>query len=205
MTPPARRLLFVAAALGLLLAARLPETPSPFPAEARSGSYTVDAVHSSAWFGVQHLGVSNFYGRFNDVDGEFVLDTADPGACSVRLAIRADSVDTANAKRDAHVRSEDFLDAGKFPAMSFESDAVKAGADGALRVSGTLNLHGESHELSFDARVIGSADSPFGDHRCGVEARFTVKRSDYGMDGMLAMLGDEVSFVVSLEGVLQQD
>ena len=198
------RLLTVAVLALALLLALAPAAPSPFPEDATSGTYAVDGGHSTAWFGVLHLGVANFYGRFNTISGEFVLDTEDVTQSSVKIQIDPMSVDTQSSGRDEHIRSADFLDVENFPLMGFQSTGVEAGEDGSLRVTGHLTLHGERRELAFDAVIVGAGDSPWGDHRCGLEARFTVKRSEFGMEAMLDKLGDEVHFTVSLEGILQK-
>ena len=164
------------------------------------GTYAVDGVHSTAWFGVRHLGVANFYGRFNGISGEFVL--ADAAAeCSVSVTVDPASVDTANKSRDDHIRSAEFLDVENHAVMSFESSAVEAGEEaGTYRVTGTLDLHGVEREVTVDARLIGAGETAFGDVRAGLEATFTVRRSEYGMNAMLDKLGDEVRFTLSLEG-----
>lgn len=177
------------------------DPPAAAAQEFRGGTYVIDAVHSSVVFGVQHLGVSNFYGRFNDVSGTFVVDTTDPGKSSISVRIDPASVDTANGKRDDHVRSADFLDVERYPEMLFESRSVARDGE-RWTVAGTLTFHGVQNDVEAAFELIGSADTRMG-ARAGAEARFTIRRSEFGMDGMQGALGDEVSLVVSLEGVLQ--
>jgi polyisoprenoid-binding protein YceI len=181
-------------------------TPAPTPSDtvdAKAGTYRVDGGHSSAWFGIRHLGVANFYGRFNSMEGEFVLDLDEPDNCRVKVSIDPDSVDTNSDGRDDHVKSPDFLDVENFALMGFESSSVAIAEDGTLKVTGKLNLHGKNQELTIDVKLVGAGDTAFRDYRCGMEATFTISRSDFGMDAMLDKLGDEITFTLSLEGILQ--
>jgi len=174
------------------------------PIEAKAGTYRVDGGHSTAWFGIRHLGVANFYGRFNSIEGEFTYDPDDAEACKVKVGIDPESVDTNSGGRDEHVKGPDFLDVENFPLMGFESTSVAFGEDGMLAVTGKLNLHGKTRDVTIDVEIVGAGDTAFRDYRCGMEARFTVSRGDYGMDAMLDKLGDEIRFTLSLEGIIQE-
>jgi len=185
-----------------LLGANTPVALAPTQDEVvfEPGTYAVDAGHSTSWFGVRHLGVANFYGRFNGLSGEFVLAEA-AADCSVRVTVDPASLDTASKSRDDHIRSAEFLDVENHPTMSFESTAVAAGEEpDTYRVTGTLTLHGVQKEITVDARLVGAGKTAFGDVRAGLEATFTVNRSEYGMNAMLDKLGDEIRFTLSLEG-----
>lgn len=162
-------------------------------------TYEVDASHSHVGFAITHLKVSRFYGRFNDVAGTFVVD-ADPAKCSIELTVKAASVDTANKKRDDHLRSQDFFSVEEFETISFKSSAATKKGD-KLEVKGTLTLHGVSKEITVEVEHVGTGPGMKGEQRAGYEARFTIKRSDYGMTYLLDGLSDEVRLVVSLEGV----
>ena len=95
----------------------------------------------------------------------------------------------------------EFLDVEDHPVMSFGSSSVEAGeAAGTYRVTGTLSLHGVTKEITVDARLVGAGKTAFGDVRAGLEATFTVRRSEYAMQAMLDKLGDEVRFTLRLEG-----
>jgi polyisoprenoid-binding protein YceI len=157
----------------------------------------VDAVHSSVIFRIKHLNVSWFYGRFTDVSGTVTLDEAKPAESSVEFDIKTESVDTHDAKRDKHLKSSDFFSATEFPSIHFKSKSVMKDKD-HYQVDGELTLHGVTKPLSVSVEPSGSGDTPMG-HRAGYETTFTVKRSDFGMGGMLDALGDEVRVTVSVE------
>ena len=102
-------------------------------------TFKIDPVESSVVFSVMYLGVTNFYGRFNDVTGTVVLDKADPSKSSVDLTIPVESVDTNNEKRDQHLKSPDFFNAKQFPVMTFKSKKVEWSGD-TYNVTGDFTL-----------------------------------------------------------------
>lgn len=163
-------------------------------------TYEVDASHSLVAFGIKHLKVSNFYGRFNDVSGKIVVDQ-DPAKCSVEIKVKATSVDTANKDRDKHLRSPDFFSVEEFPDITFKSSAVKK-AEKGWEVTGTLTLHGVSKEITIQVEHTGNGKNPrSGATLAGFETWFTIKRSEYGMNyGLPDALSDEVKMHISIEG-----
>jgi polyisoprenoid-binding protein YceI len=167
---------------------------------AQADTFKIDPVHSSIIFSIKHLGVSNFYGRFNDVSGTVVLDKADPSKGSVELSIPIDSIDTHNGKRDQHLKSPDFFNAKQFPVMTFKSNKVEGSGDN-YRVSGDLTLHGVTKPLTLEIENFKEGKGMEDEIRGGGETQFTIKRSDHGMNFMQGPLGDEVEIVVSLEGI----
>lgn len=172
------------------------EEPGGAP-DAAAAPYRIDPVHSSVWFQIRHLGISTFYGRFNDVSGDFAVH--DGGACSV--VVRSDSVDTNHGERDGHLRGPDFLAAKEFPEISFRSASIENAPGDLLRVEGVLTLRGVSRRLSVWARREGAGRGPAGEKRVGVESTFTIRRADYGMEWRPDVLGDEITVTVALEGV----
>lgn len=162
--------------------------------------YEVDPAHSSVSFKIEHSGISWIHGRFNDVAGEFLVDAEKPAASSFALTMKTESVDTANAKRDAHLASPDFFNAKQFPALSFQSKSVKK-TDNGLEVTGDLTLHGETKPVSFLLRGGKTAEFPPGTQRTGYTTHFQLKRSDFGIDSAMEFLGDEVHVEISFQGV----
>jgi polyisoprenoid-binding protein YceI len=165
-------------------------------------TFKIDPVESSVVFSVMDLGVNNFYGRFNDISGTVVLDKADPSKSSFDLTIPVESVDTKNEKRDQHLKSPDFFNAKQFPVMTFKSKKVEGSGD-EFTVTGDFTLHGVTKPLTLEVKKIGEGKGMKGEMRAGGEARFTIKRSDHGMDFMQGPLGDEINIIVSLQGIKQ--
>src|SRR5438128_2317015 len=87
-------------------------------------TYQIDPVHSAFLFRIKHMNISYSYGRFNSSTGQIAIDE-DPAKCGVNIEVKADSVDTADAKRDQHLKGPDFFNAKQFPTISFKSKAVK--------------------------------------------------------------------------------
>jgi polyisoprenoid-binding protein YceI len=166
-------------------------------------SYNVDPIHSTAVFRIKHANVSFFAGRFNEPGGSFVLDDADPAKSSFNIVLRTEKVDTANEKRDAHLKSPDFFNAKQYPTITFKSTSVKKGEGNALQVTGDLTMHGVTKSMTIPVEITGKGQFPPGVQRAGVEATFIVKRSDFGMAGMQGALSDDVKVLVGLSATKQ--
>jgi polyisoprenoid-binding protein YceI len=119
-------------------------------ATAQAGTWKIDPNHSAAQFSVRHLGVSTVRGAFTKVSGSAVYDPADPGKDSVEVNIDSNSVDTRVEMRDNDLRSPRFLDAQKYPAITFHSKQVKAAGSGKLQITGDLTIKGVTKEVVLD-------------------------------------------------------
>jgi polyisoprenoid-binding protein YceI len=161
--------------------------------------YTYDLVHSSVSFKARHLDISWIHGRFNDVAGKFSLDRQDPEKSTFELTIKADSIDTANAARDEHLRQPDYFDTKQFPTIEFRSTSVKAIKDG-YEVTGEFTMHGTTKEIAFTlmgGREIESRDVK----RVGFSTELKLKRSDFGFDkNAIGPIGDEAIIIIDCEG-----
>ncbi len=182
-------------------------TPAPLAGPIHTESpplYKIDPVHSNTFFRIKHLGVSNFYGRFKTTEGEYRFDPTRPNEIEFSVTIPAASVDSNNPGRDKHIKSPDFFDVKEFENISFQSTSVKKKSGDVFTVTGNLTLHGVTKTITAEVEWIGESDRGgrrFG-HRSGFEARFTVKRSDYGMSlyAKEGMLGDAVTIIAAIEG-----
>jgi polyisoprenoid-binding protein YceI len=183
----------------LILATSL--SAAAFPARGAE-SFKIDPVHSSVIFSIKHLGVTDFYAFFKDVSGTVTFDKADPAKSSVDLTVPVESLDSRNAKRDQHLKSPDFFNAKQFPTLSFKSKKVEGTGD-LYKVSGDFTLHGVTKPITIEFKKGAEGKGMEGEVRGGGETRFTIKRSDYGMNFMQGALGDEVNIIVSVEGVKQ--
>jgi polyisoprenoid-binding protein YceI len=176
------------------------QDPKPAPAAGGANAYQVDDVHSSALFRVHHAGAGQFWGRFNDISGSFTL-SEDASKMAFSIDISVDSVDSGNDKLDAHLKSPDFFNSKEFPKMSFVSKSAKKSTGGMYEVSGDLTMHGVTKPITAMVEVTG--ESTMMGARGGIEATFTVKRSDWGMTYGVekGAIGDSVRVVVGLEGI----
>ncbi|MEY2487059.1 MAG: hypothetical protein QOH39_2707 [Verrucomicrobiota bacterium] len=165
-------------------------------------TFKIDPAHSSVVFSVQHLGVSNLYGRFNDISGTVVFDKDNPSKTSVEVSVAVDSLDTHFPKRDQNLKSPDYFDAKQFATITFKSKKVE-GAGDAFKVTGDFTLHGVTKPLTVDFKKVGEGKGVQGEPRAGGETRFTIKRSDFGMNFQQGAVGDDVTIILSVEGVKQ--
>ena len=171
-----------------------------FAPMAWAASYTIDPVHSSALFKIRHFGASNVYGAFWDVTGTVDYDADNEAAASVQITISAESLDTNNERRDAHISSPDFLDAQQFPTIAFQSTAVRPLGEGRYEIVGDLTLHGVTKQVTATSEKVGQAPHPrSGKPLIGFETRFVLKRSEFDIEFMLGPLSDEVEIIVSIE------
>jgi polyisoprenoid-binding protein YceI len=167
-------------------------------------TYKVDPVHSTCAFRIKHANVSYFYGRFNAPEGTVMIDDSDPTKTVFDVSIKTASVDTANSKRDDHLKGPDFFNAKEFPTISFKSKEVKSVGENKMEVSGDLTLHGQTKPITVMIERVGTIDNAqLGGHRTGYEASMKIKRSDFGMTKYLEMLGDEVDLRIGLEALKQ--
>jgi len=164
-------------------------------------TFTIDGVHSNVIFKIEHLGVSSFFGRFNDVSGSFLLDRENPDQSRVEIVVKYKSVDTNASRRDRHLKSPDFFNADEFPTITFTSTSVTPGEGDTFKVDGKFTLLGTTRPLSVTLNWIGEGDrgAQFG-YRGGFDTTFTIKRSDFGMDWHPELLGDDVTLFVGIEG-----
>ena len=155
-----------------------------------SNQWVIDASHSNAGFTVKHLMITNVRGEFQKLEGTVSYDPAKPEATTIEATIDVASINTRDEKRDGHLKSADFLDAEKFPTITFKSKAVKTNGD-ELSVTGDLTIHGVTKEvvLEVEAPSAPTAD-PWGNSRVGTTATTKIKRDDFGMvwNGVLLSL-----------------
>jgi len=169
---------------------------------ASAKTYTIDTSHAEVGFSIRHMGISNVRGSFKTFSGTITYDGSDITGLKANAEIEVSSIDTANKKRDDHLRNPDFFDAAKFPKITFASTGVKKGKDGYI-LNGKLTMHGVTKEVSLPVVVSGPIDDPYGNKRIGVELSGSLKRHDFGIGGEGAsdkMIGKEVKLDINLEG-----
>ncbi|MCC6680283.1 MAG: YceI family protein [Phycisphaeraceae bacterium] len=185
-------LTMVAAVAGLTLMAR-----GQMSNQSPGQIWAVDAVHSSVVFKLSHMGLCDFYGNFEQLAGSF---TTGPEA-GFDLTIPIKSIHTRNQQRDAHLMSPDFFDAAQFPDMRFKSTRVTIDGD-TYHVTGDLTLHGVTKSIDVTMIHGGQLVDPMKMTRTGFNVTFTIRRSDFGINYGLDMIGDEVTLMIGLQGTL---
>ena len=171
--------------------------------------WNIDPSHSAIAFSVRHMVVSKTRGRFTKWSGQLRFDAANPAASSVEVNIDPASLDTADAQRDAHLRSPDFLDIEKYPSASFSSRKVEVVAEDRYRVTGDLTLHGIRKQVVLDVTYEGAGKDPWGGERAGFVATTAIDRKDFGLVWNKALetggvlVGDKVELTLEIEAVKQ--
>ena len=185
---------------GALLAATLPVTA------AAADSYTVDPIHSSVNFKVDHLGLAMIHGRFTKFAGKFSIDRAGKTG-GVDLSIDTASVDTGDQdkgsrprSRDDHLRHADFFNAAEFPRMTFKSTKVVFTGDAPSAVEGNFTLLGVTKPITLQlVRFKCNPATATAKERCGGDARGTIKRSEFGMKRGIPNIGDDIALEIGFE------
>ena len=168
-----------------------------------AGTYEVDTAHSMILFRAKHKGVSYNYGRFNEFTGEIKMDETDISKSKVEFEVKTASVDTANNKRDQHLRSPDFFSSKQFPVITFKSTAVrmKEGKEDMLEVTGDLELLGTKKSVTVDVAITGKGKGQQGESLVGFESVFTIKRSEFGMTYGAGAVSDDIRLIVTIEAI----
>jgi polyisoprenoid-binding protein YceI len=169
------------------------------PALAQSNQWQLDPAHSSAQFAVKHMGISTVRGSFSKVSGTVQYDAANAKNDSVNVTIDTSSVDTGVGMRDNDLRSDHFFDVQKYPNMTFKSTKVES-AGNNLKITGDLTIRGVTKSVMLD---VDGPTKPVNDGRghshMGASATTTVNRSDFGMTGYQAMVGDEIKITIDVD------
>jgi polyisoprenoid-binding protein YceI len=166
-----------------------------------SGTYTLDPAHTRIGFVARHAMVTKVRGAFNEFEGTATLDGATPANSRVQVTIDAASIDTRNAQRDEHLRSNDFLAMQEYPQITFSSTAIRPLDDTTFEVTGDLTIKGVTNPITIPFTFEGAAKDPFGNLRVGLEGSVTINRKDYGItwNAALETGGVLVSDKVTLE------
>lgn len=179
-------------------------------APAFAADYVVDKQHTNIGFSVKHLMISNVKGNFTDFEGTFSFDDKTKSLTAAETSIKSASIFTNEPKRDEHLKSPDFFDAAKFPAITFKlKKAVSAGGS-KMKVVGDLTIRGVTKEVALDGEFEGSAKDPWGNTRAAFTASGVINRTDFGLkwnkllDEGGVVVGEEVKLLLELEGIMQK-
>jgi polyisoprenoid-binding protein YceI len=184
--------------LKIQLAAFLMSATFALPATA-ADSYTVDPSHTYPNFQINHLGFSTMHGRFGATNGKIVLDSAAKSG-SIDITIDATSIDTGHAKRDTHLKSEEFFNVGKFPTLAYKATSLKFNGDKLTGAEGELTLLGVTKPVSLAVTFFNCGPHPMNKKQmCGANATATIKRSDFGLSTYVPAVGDEVKISIEVE------
>jgi len=179
----------------------------PGPALAAGDEYEIDPEHFSVAFKVQHAGLADIVGLFTEAEGSFVFDEEALTVGDIKIEIDADSIFTGHKKRDRHLRSGDFLSAKEFPKITFVGTGATKTGPKIGEITGDLTLRGVTKPVTLSVEWVSAGPYMFSsrEYRVGINARTTLKRSDFGMTYMVEQngVGNEVTLMLGFEAVRQ--
>ena len=167
-------------------------------------SAKLDPVHSMVAFRIMHSGASEPFGIFHGIEGTVTADSGEAPPSAVEVVAHIAKLDMGNDAWEKHVKSADFFNAAQYPDITFKSTAVKATGDDTFDVTGDLTLHGVTKSTTVAMKRTGIGKGMQGETRIGYTTTFKVSRKDFGMTKMEGPVGDEVTLMINLEGVVQK-
>lgn len=178
---------------------------STFSLMAQKTGWTMDKAHSSVSFSIRHLVISEVTGKFKDFDISLNATKDDFTDAVVDATIKVASINTENERRDAHLRTDDFFNAEKFPEIKFKSTAFEKVGENRYKITGDLTIRDVTKKVTFDAVYNGSIKGMRGSTIASWKATISVNRFDYGLKwnrtiesgGLIA--GDTVNITLNLE------
>lgn len=175
------------------------------PVDAKKGTYKIDPHHTQIIFEIQHMGLSNFFGRFSKVSGQLQFDPAAPEASALAADVDMTAIDTHVSELDKEL--VDFFKADKFPTASFKATGITRTGDSAGTVTGDLTLAGVTKPVTLNVTFKGARNPPipFQPYRIGFDATGTIHRADFGLTNAMwsSMVGADVTLLIEMEGELQ--
>jgi len=174
-------------------------------------TYKIDVDHSDITFKVKHLMISTATGYFKKFDATVESETEDFTDAKVYFEADVDSIDTKNAQRDAHLKSDDFFNAEQFPKMIFKSTSIEKDGTGEYKLKGDLTIRDTTKPITLDVDYNGSTKDPWGFERAGFEITGKINRKEYGLklsavtEAGGLVVDDVVKLQMNVEFVKQAD
>lgn len=174
-----------------------------------TSKWAIDPSHSEISFKVKHLVVTTLTGKFDTFEG--ALETANDDFSDANISFSADiaSINTGNADRDGHLKSDDFFNAEAFPKLTFASTSfTKVGAD-EYKLAGNITLRDVTKPIELTVEYGGTATDPWGNVKAGFEINGKIKRKEFGLkwDAITeaggAVVSDEVKLHLNVQLVKQ--
>jgi len=171
---------------------------------------TIDKNHSNIEFSVKHLMISTVKGNFSDYSGTILYDEKNPALNQVNFVVKAQSINTSNAKRDEHLRSADFFDVTKFPEAKFVSTKISSSGNNTYKMEGNLQIKGVTKKVLFDVSYLGKAKDPMGVEKIAFSATTTISRKDFGitynkvLEAGGVTIGDEVKLNIDIQAIVKK-
>ena len=169
-------------------------------------TWNLDPAHSAAEFKVKHMMISNVKGSFSSLSGVLKLDETDYTHSAVEASIPVSSLNTGDEQRDGHLKSGDFFDAEKFPAITFKSTNIDSTGGANYAVTGEFTLHGVTKSVTFAVEDVSEpSKDPWGNQRIGLSGSTKINRKDFGLTWNSALesggllVGEEVTVTLEVQ------
>lgn len=176
------------------------------PAQVQSGTYVLDPAHGKITWSMDHMGFSTYVGQFTDVSATLKLDARNPSASKLQAEVRTDSVGSLNSALDNHLKTADFLDTAKHPTAGFQATSIRLVDADSAEISGNLTLRGVTKPIvilaDFNQAGINPVDKKYS---VGFDGHARIKRSDFGINYGVPVLGDDVTLHFEAEFKLQPE
>lgn len=172
-------------------------------------TFKIDAAHSEITFKVKHLMITNVTGSFTKFDASMESATADFSDAKIWFEADTNSISTNNEQRDAHLKSDDFFSAEKFPTLSFKSTSFIHKEDSAYVLTGDLTIRGITKSVAFAVEYGGTATDPYGQVKSGFEISGKINRKDFDLTWAAiteaggVVVSDEVKLLLSVQMIKQ--
>lgn len=179
------------------------ETP-PAPAfdvsATKAGLYKIDPTHGYIVFSYDHMGYSKPMLRWGSWTGDLNWDPAAPANSTINVGIDAASVDSGVPALDEHIVGADYLDAATYPQISFVSTGIEMLGGAAGKITGDLTIKGVTKPVTLDVTINRAANDDFAKaYKLGFSATGKFKRSDFGVDNFVPVVGDEITLMIEAE------
>ena len=168
-------------------------------------TYKIDENHSNVRFWVRHLMISKVHGELSDITGTVEYDKDNPGHSKIDATIGVNSLTTKNDQRDAHLKSADFLEAEKYPTITFQSTSMIVEGTDSFNISGLLTIKGVTKTVTLSSEISLEVPNPYGGYKIGVSAKGVINREEFGITWNQAletggiMVGNDIHFEIDLE------
>src|SRR5205085_11624358 len=171
-------------------------------------SWTVDPMHTQVEFSAKHMGIMTVKGHFTGVQAAITFAEDDFSASSVEASITAGTLTTNDARRDAHLKSADFLDVEQFPTIAFRSTRIAHAAHDRYTMTGDLTIRDVTRPVTLEVVYSGQGKDPMGNLHAGFSASTTINRKDWGLSWNVALetggllVGDQIRIALEVEALL---
>lgn len=151
-----------------------------------AGTYVLDPTHTRIGFVARHLMVTKVRGSFGEFAGSITIGE-DAKDSTAEATIQTAAINTGVADRDTHLRSGDFLEAEKYPQITFRNARVLSQDGAKFQVAGDLTIKNVTREVVLDVELDGVAKDPWGNEKLAVTASTEIDREDFGMTWNVAL------------------